>query len=42
MDTLLTVWEMNLESEKSSTIREEIATGPSEPYTLDWNTINWN
>jgi hypothetical protein len=42
MDTLLTVWEMNLESEKASTVREEIATGPSEPYTLDRNTINWN
>ena len=42
MDTLLTVWEMNLESEQTSGVREEIATGPSEPYTLDWNTINWN
>jgi len=42
MDTLLTVWEMNLESEQSSTVREEIATSPSEPYTLDWDTINWN
>ena len=42
MDTLLTTWEMNLESEQSSELREEIATWPSEPYTLDWDTFNWN
>ena len=42
MDTLLATWEMNLESEQSSEIREEIATWPSEPYTLDWDSFNWN
>jgi hypothetical protein len=42
MDTLLTTWEMNLDSEQSSAIREEIATWPSEPYTLDWDSLNWN
>lgn len=42
MDTLLTTWEMNLESEQSSEVREEIASWPSEPYTLDWDTVNWN
>jgi hypothetical protein len=42
MDTLLTTWEMNLESERASEVREEIATWPSEPYTLDRDTFNWN
>ena len=42
MDTLLTTWEMNLDSDQSSEVREEIATWPSEPYTLDWDTFNWN
>lgn len=42
MDTLLTTWEMNLDSDQSSELREEIATGPFEPYIPDWNTINWN
>jgi hypothetical protein len=42
MDTLLTIWEMSSDSDQSSELREEIATGPLEPYTLDWNTINWN
>jgi hypothetical protein len=42
MDTLITNWEMSLESESGSVTREEIATWPAEPYTLDWNTINWN
>jgi hypothetical protein len=22
--------------------KEEVATWPSEPYKLDWDTINWN
>jgi hypothetical protein len=42
MDTQIVNWEMSLESEQHSITREEIATWPSEPYTLDWNTINWN
>lgn len=42
MDTLLTTWEMNLESEQSSEVREEIAAWPSEPYKLDRDNINWN
>jgi hypothetical protein len=42
MDTLLTAWEMNLESEQFSDISEGIATWPSEPYTIDWDSINWN
>lgn len=42
MDAQITNWEMSLESEQSSQLREEIATWPSEPYTLDWNSINWN
>ena len=41
MDTLLTTWEMNLESEFTSEVREEIASWPSEPYTLDTD-FNWN
>jgi len=42
MDTLLATWEMNLESEQSSEVREEIATWPSEPFTLDRDCLNWN
>lgn len=42
MDTQIAIWEMNLESDQSSDTREEIATWPSEPYKLDWNSINWN
>lgn len=42
MDTLLATWEMNLESEQSSEVREEVASWPSEPYTLDWDNLNWN
>ena len=42
MDTLVTIWEMNLESDQSSEVREEIATWPSEPYTLDRGIITWN
>ena len=42
MDTQITIWEMSLESEESSVVREEIATSPSEPYTLDMNLIKWN
>ena len=42
MDTCITIWEMNLEPDSISITREEVATGPSEPYTLDWDSINWN
>ena len=42
MDTLLATWEMNLESEQSSDVREEVATWPAEPYTLDLESLNWN
>ena len=42
MDTQIINWEMNMESEQSSIVKEEIATGPYEPYKLDWNSINWN
>ncbi|HEU0109347.1 MAG TPA: hypothetical protein VFQ73_00665 [Flavisolibacter sp.] len=41
MDTQITSWEMNLESPSPIT-REGIATGPMEPYTIDWESINWN
>lgn len=41
MDTLIANWEMSLESEQTIT-REELATWPSEPYTLDFDSINWN
>jgi hypothetical protein len=41
MDISITIWEMNQEH-SDSTLREEVATGPMEPYTLDWNSINWN
>ncbi len=41
MDSRITSREMNLEK-SDSTLREEVATGPMEPYTLDWNNINWN
>jgi hypothetical protein len=42
MDTLITTWEMNLQIEQSSEVKEEVATWPSEPYTLDRGTFNWN
>ena len=42
MDTLITTWEMNLESNPVPDTREEIAAVPLEPYTLDWDSINWN
>lgn len=42
MDTLLATWEMNLESEQFSEVSEGIATWPSEPYTLDRESFNWN
>lgn len=42
MDTYITSWEMNLEPNNTSFTREEIATWPSEPYTIDWDNINWN
>ena len=42
MDTQITIWEMSLESEQPPPPQEEIATTPSEPYRLDWNSINWN
>ena len=41
MDKKKITREMNLESEFAS-VQEEVATGPFEPYTLDWNLINWN
>jgi hypothetical protein len=42
MDTLLATCEMNLDSEQTSEVREEIANWPSEPYTLDRDSFNWN
>lgn len=42
MDTLIITWEMNLESDHSTEVREEIATWPSEPYRLDTESFNWN
>ena len=42
MDTLLATWEMNLDSEQTSEVREEVANWPSEPYTLDRDSFNWN
>jgi hypothetical protein len=42
MDTQITTWEMNSDSNSESITREEIATWPSEPYTIDWESINWN
>jgi len=42
MDTLLATWEMNLDADQSAEVREEIATWPSEPYTLDRESFNWN
>jgi len=42
MDTLLATWEMNLEFEQSSEIREEIADWPAEPYSINWENFNWN
>jgi len=37
MDKKIVIWTMSLEEPK-----EEVATWPSEPYTLDWDAINWN
>jgi hypothetical protein len=42
MDTQITIWEMSLDAGQSQETREEIASWPSEPYTLDTNIINWN
>ena len=42
MDTQIINWEMSLESEQHSIPQEEVATWPSEPYTLDVKIINWN
>jgi len=42
MDTQIVTWEMNLEPSSMPITREEIATGPLEPYTIEWDTINWN
>ena len=42
MDTQIIQWEMSLEQEQYTTPSEEIATGATEPYDLDWNAINWN
>jgi hypothetical protein len=41
MDNYITNWEMN-QGPFAEAPREEIATDPMEPYTLDWNNINWN
>jgi hypothetical protein len=42
MDTQIASWEMALDADNETVPREEIATWPSEPYTLDRNAINWN
>jgi hypothetical protein len=42
MDTQIINWEMNADSDSAVDLKEEIALWPSEPYTLNWNTINWN
>ncbi len=43
MDTHITNWEMSLDtSDQNAMAKEEIATWPSEPYKLDWASINWN
>lgn len=42
MDTQIAIWEMNLQFNPIFEIREEIATFASEPYQIDWNSINWN
>jgi hypothetical protein len=42
MDTQIATWEMNLEPTADFIMREEIATGPMEPFILDPNVINWN
>jgi hypothetical protein len=41
MDTYITIWEMNMDS-SITILKEEVATGPMEPYTLDREGINWN
>jgi len=42
MDTYITLLEFNMEAHEAPVPREEIATGPSEPYQIDWESINWN
>jgi hypothetical protein len=42
MDTQIANWEMAIEAETYQVPSEELATGPSEPYKLDTNSINWN
>ena len=34
--------EVNPQPDQSIDQKEEVATWPSEPYKLDWDTINWN
>lgn len=42
MDTQITTWEMALEQETFTEVKEEIASGPFEPYYPDREHINWN
>jgi hypothetical protein len=39
---MIITWEMSIEPEPESVLQEEVATWPSEPYHLDWGSINWN
>lgn len=42
MDILITTWEMSLEPASNTIVREEVATGPLEPYVLDRDGLFWN
>jgi hypothetical protein len=42
MSTKISTKKMKLDSEQFSEVREEVATWPSEPYTLDRDSFNWN
>jgi hypothetical protein len=42
MDTQLATWEMNLEPYPVSVVKEELATGPMEPYFINPDQIHPN
>jgi hypothetical protein len=37
----ITIWEINMDG-SSVILKEEVATGPMEPYILEREEINWN
>jgi len=42
MDTQISSWEMSLEQNSFEEVKEELASGPLEPYQPQYENINWN